>query len=259
MRFYSMPALGLAGTLVIVACSSAPAAPGSNSGGANSTGGDASAGAAGSAVAGGGGGVSGGGVSGGGGTDSTGGSAGTQVVVDSGDAAPGERTCDAITAEHASEGNQHSMSLCVPLVYLTNPPSSGTHYAVWAVYKTYTKPFLPGFWVHNLEHGAMVITYNCPGGCAAELADAQKFIDALPTDCPAAVNAQKRRVLMVPNPDLDVRFAASAWGFTLKASCFNRAAFAKFYDDHYGHGLEPVCDDGYDPLTAGPGGTPICP
>ena len=92
-----------------------------------------------------------------------------------------------------------------------NPPSSGTHSGSGRVYKTYTKPFLPGFWVHNLEHGAMVITYNCPGGCAAELAEAQAFIDSLPTDCPAAVNAQKRRIIMLPDPELDVRFAASAW------------------------------------------------
>jgi hypothetical protein len=175
-------------------------------------------------------------------------------MLDSGAMVSDGQACTSVTERHPSEGNLHE-GLCSPILYQTNPPSSGNHYPVWAVYKTYSKPFLPGFWVHNLEHGAVVITYNCPGGCPAEVSAAQAVIDGLPADpgCP------KRRVVMLPNPDLDVRFAASAWGVTLKASCFDPAAFAKFYTDNVGHGLEPVCDDGYDPLTDGQNGGPICP
>jgi len=155
---------------------------------------------------------------------------------------------------HPSEGNLH-MGTCAPLFYATNPPSSGNHYPIWAAYQTYQQPLLPGFWVHNLEHGAMVMAYNCAGGCPADVAAMQTFIDGLPADC----GQPQRRMILLPNPALDVRFAASAWGFTLKADCFDAEAFGAFYDAHYGHGLEAVCGDGVNPLTAGTGGTPICP
>jgi len=50
---------------------------------------------------------------------------------------------------------------------------------------------------------------------------------------------------MLPDPDLDVRFAASAWGFTLKAACFDRDAFASraehFGDKHIVDGCVRLC------------------
>jgi hypothetical protein len=97
--------------------------------------------------------------------------------------------------------------------------------------------------VHSLEHGAVVITYNCPGGCTAEVAAAQSFVDGLPADC----GLMARRVILTPDPDLDVRFAASAWGFTLRANCFDRNAFADFFNAHYDHAPESICGGGTDP------------
>jgi hypothetical protein len=135
------------------------------------------------------------------------------------------------------------MPTCSPLTYGTNPPSSGNHYAIWADYRTYDRPILPGFWVHALEHGAMVITYNCPGGCPDEVAAAQSFVDGLPADC----GAMARRVILAPDPLLDIRFAASAWGYTLRASCFDRDAFSSFYAAHYDHAPESICGGGTDP------------
>jgi hypothetical protein len=176
------------------------------------------------------------------------------IDLDSGGPAFDGATCRAIEEGHPNEGNLH-MATCSPLTYGTNPPSSGNHYPIWAAYRSYAQPFLPGFWVHSLEHGAVVIGYNCPGGCADEVARAQAFIDALPADCPGP----PRRIILLPNPELDVRFAASAWGFTLKADCFDTAAFSAFVAAHYAHGLEDICADGLDPLTAGTGGTPLCP
>lgn len=163
-------------------------------------------------------------------------------------------SCSAIVQEHPIEGNLH-MAPCSPLVYATNPPSSGNHYAFWAAYQTYTKPILPGFWVHSLEHGTVVISYNCDDGCPAEVARIQAFIDALPADC----TGPPRRIILLPNPALDVRFAASAWGFTLKANCFAPSDFSAFVAAHYNHAPEDICSNGLDPLTAGTGGTALCP
>jgi hypothetical protein len=161
--------------------------------------------------------------------------------------------CHPLVEAHPIEGFNH-VPTCDPVSYLTNPPSSGNHYPYWAAYGTYTKTFRPGFWVHNLEHGAVVIGYNCPAGCAEDVAAAQGFIDSLPNDCVAP----PRRIIFLPNPELDKKFAASAWGFTLKADCFDRPSFAQFVADHYGHGREAVCGDGLDP-TGGPTGPALCP
>ena len=163
---------------------------------------------------------------------------------------PGD--CKPVVAAHPIEGAVH-VPICSPLTYRTNPPSSGNHYGVWADYRTYERPILRGFWVHSLEHGAMVITYNCPGGCPDEVAAAQAFIDSLPAEC----SSNSRRLILAPDPELDVRFAASAWGFTLLAGCFDRDAFAVFYAEHYDRAPESICGGGTDPAELCGGS--ICP
>jgi len=169
------------------------------------------------------------------------------------DAAPPDAgDCQATVASHPIEGGQH-MPVCSPLSYGTNPPSSGNHYPIWAAYQTYARSIPRGFWVHSLEHGAVVISYNCPGGCADEVARAQAFIDALPADC----GPMARRVIMTPDPDLDVRFAASAWGHTLRTNCFDRDAFSTFVTEHYDKAPESICGGGIDPTEmCGPS---MCP
>src|SRR6202042_881476 len=80
--------------------------------------------------------------------------------------------CNAVEQEQAIEGFDH-VAVCSYVVYGTKPPSSGDHYPIWAAYKTYAAPIPEGFFVHNLEHGTIVLTYNCPSGCAADVAAAQ--------------------------------------------------------------------------------------
>jgi hypothetical protein len=166
-------------------------------------------------------------------------------------ARPDHGDCQPVVASHPLEGGQH-LPLCAPLTYGTNPPSSGNHYPLWAAYRSYDRAIPRGFWVHSLEHGAVVITYNCPGGCPDEVADVQAFVDGLPTDC-----GTERRVILTPDPDLDVRFAASAWGWTLRANCFDRGAFSAFFTDHYNHAPEAICGGGTDPTDmCGPSSCP---
>ena len=51
---------------------------------------------------------------------------------------------------------------------------------------------------------------------------------------------------MTPDPNLDVEFAASAWGWTLRAKCFDAATFQSFALRHYNQGREDLCGDGED-------------
>ena len=43
-------------------------------------------------------------------------------------------------------------------------------------------------------------------------------------------------MILAPDPTLPVRWAASAWTWTLRADCFDETAFRQFYADHYDHG-----------------------
>jgi hypothetical protein len=149
--------------------------------------------------------------------------------------------CAAIVESHPDEGAYH-IPCTTATNYQTQPPSSGNHFGCWPEYRTFDVPVPWGNLVHALEHGAVVIVYNCgAGGCADEVARAQAFIDALPADgtCPSG-----RRVILAPDPTLPVRWAATAWTWTLRADCFDEATFSQFYSDHYGHGREDVCSGG---------------
>ena len=166
--------------------------------------------------------------------------------------------CTTIIAPHADEGATH-VSCTAEVSYLTEPPSSGNHYSCWAAYQTYSAPIPWGNVMHSLEHGAMVFVYNCPSGCAADVANLQTFIDGLPLDTDCAPALGKNRIILMPDPDpnLGVKFAASSWGWTLRADCFDPVAFRQFFDEHYDHGREVICSDGWtgDGLcTACPGG-----
>jgi hypothetical protein len=157
-------------------------------------------------------------------------------------------TCGAITQQRAIEGYNH-VDVCSYVDYHTLPPSSGDHYQFWAAYMTYDQPVPEGYWVHNLEHGSIVLTYNCgEAGCAEDIAAAQQMMDQFEDDslCTEQNQGVRHRLLMTPDPRLDVRFAASAWGWTLRANCFDAKAFLAFANAHYGQGREPICTDGED-------------
>jgi len=158
----------------------------------------------------------------------------------------GANECNVVVQIQAPAPGIH-VTECTAIDYATNPPSSGEHYPVWADFGVYDFPLPRGFWVHNLEHGAVVVTYNCPLGCADEVAAAAAWLAQLAPDATCAPGTP--RVLLVPDPKLDVRWAASSWGFALRADCFDAAAFSDFYVKHAGQPLAPeytLCSTGFD-------------
>ena len=158
--------------------------------------------------------------------------------------AGGSGDCGETLASYENPTADH-VTVCSVIDYPMNPPVQGNHYPVWSAYKSYDYPVPLGFLVHNLEHGAVVILYNCPEGCAGEVASAQAFIDALPADPRCAVDV-KHQVVMAPDPALPRRWAAVAWGHSLAADCFNTERFRTFYDANLAHGFEDTCSNGAD-------------
>jgi hypothetical protein len=186
------------------------------------------------------------GASGGAGSGSpAGGSAGS--AAGSGGASSG--ACRQISETHPPASATH-LAMCSDIPYDSNPPSGGNHYGVWAEFQSYDFAVPDGFLVHALEHGAVVYWYNCPDGCADEVAQAQAMIDALPLDPLCAGLGTPRRTVLVPSPNLDARWAASAWGFLEKADCFDADALRSFYLEHFGQGPESLCGAAGVTLTA---------
>ncbi len=163
-----------------------------------------------------------------------------------------EVTCTSAVTTFVPDPSPH-YPVCSVIAYSTNPPTSGPHYPIWAAYKAYSTPIPRGFWVHDLEHGAAVITYNCPGDCSAEVASLMAFLAARPPD-PICVAPLSARIVITPDPLLDTMFAASAWGAHLKSNCFDLPALGAFLDLYYGKGPEASCFDGVDLSTGVPEG-----
>lgn len=157
--------------------------------------------------------------------------------------------CTTVVMQDRDDGAEHAVT-CSPLTFAFNPATSGTHFSNWAAYKTYTKPVPEGFLVHSLEHGAVVVGYDCPDGCPAEVAMAEAWIASLGTDalCPG----QPHKVILAPNPGLAVRWAATAWTWSIIADCLDTAALGTFFRAHYGKTPEsPVCGGGTDLSAVG--------
>jgi hypothetical protein len=148
-----------------------------------------------------------------------------------------------VRLQQFTNGSSSHVGECSDVEYSMSPPVLGDHYPVWAAYQTYDYPVPLGYLVHNLEHGAVVLFYDCPDGCDDEIAQAQSFIDELPLD-PRCSDEIAHQVILVPRPGLGSRWAAAAWGHALTASCFDPEYFEQFYADHHGRGLEDLCNQG---------------
>src|SRR6478735_5230119 len=250
----ALPAiLALAAPLLFAHCGSASSDSGVQAGAAGFTAGsgavEASAGAvdSGGATNGGRGGATNGGSENGGPTAVMAGAWGSAGVSGGGGDSTGTAGSAACAEELLtfSDPNAQHVSLCSAITYPMNPPVYGDHYPVWAAYKSYSFAVPLGFLVHNLEHGAVVLLYNCPEGCADEVAAAQVFLDGLPMD-PRCTAEVKHQTVLSPDPTLPSRWAAVAWGHSLTAGCFDAGAFRGFYDANVAHGPEDICADGAD-------------
>jgi hypothetical protein len=156
-----------------------------------------------------------------------------------------ESACGAVEREYeVPQGTQPHLSMCSEISYTMNPPCFGPHYGIWAAFQHYDEAIPRGFWLHSMEHGAVVIAYSCTD-CDDEVQAAKTLIDELPAD-PICSSPVDRRVILTPDPKLDTRWAASAWGFTLTSECFEAEIFRTFAISHNAAGPEDFCDNGVD-------------
>lgn len=114
------------------------------------------------------------------------------------------------------------------LTYPDPPPAGGDHHACWLNFGVYDQEMPDERWVHNLEHGGVVLLYNCPQGCAGEVAALEQLMQG------------KAQVLLTPYAALPTKFAAVSWGYRLLTDCLNSDQFLSFYTEHVDRAPESI-------------------
>jgi hypothetical protein len=154
--------------------------------------------------------------------------------------------CMIVTSSPTDLGVAH-VDASTMITYSSEPGSSGPHYDEWAAFVEFGVAVPPGYYVHSLEHGAVAFVYRCPSnaGCSGVTDELRKAMAAIPNDPMCNVDAGVRaRLLMMPDPYLDVPIAAVAWDHLYKANCIDLASLVQFAKDNYGKGPESRCDQG---------------
>jgi hypothetical protein len=115
----------------------------------------------------------------------------------------------------ASEALAHD-HVTGPVRYSVTPPVGGPHNAIWMNCGIYGKPVPSERAVHNLEHGAIWITYQ-PSLPPSEVNQLRAFVEKQTTVTPAGA-APSRYMDLTPYPGLSSPIVISSWGFQLKVT-----------------------------------------
>lgn len=128
--------------------------------------------------------------------------------------APGERI-PIQGADHIPVGQTHA-------AYNSDPPTSGPHYADTIDAGFYDTPQADEYLVHSLEHGHIVISFDC-----SKLADCETVKQQL-RDLAARYNNWK--VTIVPRENRDTAIGVAAWGWLEKMDTYDEARIRAFID-----------------------------
>jgi Protein of unknown function (DUF3105) len=160
---------------------------------------------------------------------------------------PGESECKVVMVTGIPVESASHVPFCTDVEYATNPPSGGNHWGQWAAFKKYSSPVPREMYVHDLEHGAVVIGYRCSTGCPELAAALGEIYDGLSLDPLCVQSGGIARAVLTPDPELETPIGASAWGATYVATCLDPASLSQFLANVYGSGPEHTCAPGRDP------------
>jgi hypothetical protein len=130
--------------------------------------------------------------------------------------------------QFADEGRQH-VAEGTPITYNTDPPTSGTHYPIPQPGGFYTTDIQPGYLVHTMEHGGIIIYYNDSLN-AAEQDEIEAIIQPH--------IGQFATVVAVPRDDLDFPIILTAWRHWQRLRTYDPNKIRDFIDLFIGQGPE---------------------
>lgn len=112
--------------------------------------------------------------------------------------------------------------------YPNLPPTGGDHSGCWDTWGVHEEEVRTERWVHNLEHGGVVLLYRCDDGCPDDVERLRAFV------------SNHARTLLTPYAKLPRRFGIVAWEHRLLSDCIDEAALERFYAARFDHGLESI-------------------
>jgi hypothetical protein len=133
-------------------------------------------------------------------------------------------------------GRSHLVS--VPQKYLYCPPASGTHYSQAGlgpipprVYPPDSK-MGPQNWVHNLEHGAVVVLYrhDSPGATTDGQQAFKTFFDSFPASALCKVPPRTLSPVIAPFDQMPHAYAALVWDRVLYMDTWDPDLVLRFYN-----------------------------
>lgn len=115
-----------------------------------------------------------------------------------------------------------------PVQYSVTPPVGGDHNAVWMNCGVYSKPVPSERAVHNLEHGAVWITYS-PSLPQSEVSQLRSFFARQTIINPSGAGSS-RYVDLTPYPGQPSPIVVTAWGFQLRLTSPSDPRLQQFVD-----------------------------
>lgn len=150
---------------------------------------------------------------------------------------------------HPSLGGTHIQPGSSHPAYNSDPPSSGWHYndpsipapTLWGVY---TQEVPAEVFLHNEEHGGVVVTYN-PKLLPA---DQLKKLQALFAPPYSDKNFSPSKAIVTPRSQDTHVIELASWTYTYNLDSYDQTKLEDFYLEHVSHSPEPA---------GGPSNTPI--
>lgn len=128
---------------------------------------------------------------------------------------------------YPSQGHDHwDISRLEGFHYNSNPPTSGPHMEQFIDTYTPSSPLPPYIQVHLLEHGNVLIQYNCT--CPDTVKSLEKLAASFDTYAPSLGLEEGKGVIVAPNPSLPHRIVLTAWTRLLPMDSLDEKVAAKF-------------------------------
>jgi transposase len=132
------------------------------------------------------------------------------------------------------QGQQHITPSQTHPAYNSDPPTSGWHYDTPLASGFHEQSVADEQMVHNLEHGHVVISYDCSklADCAATKTQIRQLVERY----------RNWKVTAVPRQNADAAIALTAWGWLDKLDGFDDARITAFVNAWRDRGPERTED-----------------
>lgn len=128
-----------------------------------------------------------------------------------------------------SEGDTH-VAVGTPLIYATDPPTSGSHYPSPQAGGYFESPIDPGYLVQSMERGGVIVYYD-----QAYVSSAQRYNLML---LARAHPGESAMVVCVPRSDATYPIILTAWTRRLRLSTYDQGRIEGFVSRFLGQGPE---------------------